>query len=39
VARWCPFRCLALSGFVIRYDVINIGYAIYSTICRFMCET
>jgi hypothetical protein len=39
VARWCPFCCLVFSGHVIRYDVINTSYAIYSIICRFMCET
>jgi hypothetical protein len=25
--------------FVIRYDVINTGYTVYFTTCRFMCET
>jgi hypothetical protein len=24
VVRWCPFRCLVLSGLVIRYDIIKI---------------
>jgi hypothetical protein len=23
VARWCPLRCLVLSGLVIRYDIIK----------------
>jgi hypothetical protein len=32
MARWCPFRCLVISGLVIKYDVINTDYAIYSTI-------
>jgi hypothetical protein len=39
VVRWCPFHCLVISGLVIRYDVINTGYVVYSTIYRFMCET
>jgi hypothetical protein len=26
-------------SFIIRLDVINTGYTIYLTICRFMCET
>jgi hypothetical protein len=39
VVRWCLFRCLVLSGLVIRYNIINTGYVVYSTICRFMCET
>jgi hypothetical protein len=39
IARWCPFHCLVLPELVIRYNVINTGYTIYSTICWFMCET
>jgi hypothetical protein len=26
-------------GFILRLDVINTGYIVYFTICRFMCET
>jgi hypothetical protein len=36
---WCPFPLLSPSGLVIRFDVLNIGYTVYFTICRFMCET
>jgi hypothetical protein len=39
VARWCPIHYLALPGLVIRYNVINTDYTIYSTICHFMCKT
>jgi hypothetical protein len=38
VVRWCHFCCLVFSGLVIRYDIINTGYDIYSTIYHFMCE-
>jgi hypothetical protein len=32
VARWCPICCLVLPRLVIRYDVINTSYTVYSTI-------
>jgi hypothetical protein len=38
VIRWCHFHCLVLSGLVIRYDVINTNFTVYSTIYRFMYE-
>jgi hypothetical protein len=30
MARWCPFCCIVHFGLVIRYDVINTGYTIFS---------
>jgi hypothetical protein len=42
-SSWCFIPLLIPLGlvisFVIRLDIINIGYTIYITICHFMCET
>jgi hypothetical protein len=39
----CLFSLFSPLGlvisFIIRLDVINTGYTVYFTICRFMCET
>jgi hypothetical protein len=36
---WCFVLLLGPLGLVIRLNVINTGYTVYFTICRFMCET
>jgi hypothetical protein len=40
MARWCLCRCLVLSGvvksFLIRYDVITTGYAVYSYLSLYV---